>query len=236
MMISKVIKCAFPFLSCLVTGVAYANLLTNGSFEDGNWSGTGGSNGTSNGSWGHVSAGSSKITGWTVGGEGVDWHNGVEMPNPYGKYVVDLNGGRAGSVTQGSISQSFATTVGESYQLSFYLSNPYGYSSSSPLLRVDIAGNTYQFAPSSNKDWVKETIDFTAVSSTTTLSFSSLNGSGYWGPVIDNVSINTALQPATVSEPSILLLGLVSLASMIGFQKRPHKIPLKDNLPNRISF
>ena len=66
------------------TGTANANLLVNGSFELGTYAG---------GAWTRVAAGdSTTITGWTVGGAGIDWHNTDQMyPQVDGTKVVDLN-------------------------------------------------------------------------------------------------------------------------------------------------
>ena len=39
-----------------------------------------------------MTAGSSAITGWTIGGAGIDWHNGAQFnPIQNGLYAVDLN-------------------------------------------------------------------------------------------------------------------------------------------------
>lgn len=52
---------------------------------------------------------------------------------------------------------------------------------------------------------------FTATSTTTTLSFSSVNSANFWGPLLDNVSVT---QAQAVPEPgSVALLG-VGLAGL----------------------
>ena len=57
--------------------------MLNGSFELGAYTG---------GPYNYVTAGSSAITGWTIGGAGIDWHNDAQFnPIQNGLYAVDLN-------------------------------------------------------------------------------------------------------------------------------------------------
>src|SRR5258708_5732400 len=73
-------------LLSLSTGSAYADLLVNGSFENGSFSSC------SNGAWCRLSNGATDLTGWDIGGVAVDWHNSVQMNFPHtGDKVVDLN-------------------------------------------------------------------------------------------------------------------------------------------------
>ncbi|MDJ0601524.1 MAG: hypothetical protein QNJ37_22100 [Crocosphaera sp.] len=64
-----------------------SNLITNGSFEEGNFTGTG-----VDPTFTRIAPSSSDLTGWTVGGSGVDWHNSDVMNSPIeGEFVLDLN-------------------------------------------------------------------------------------------------------------------------------------------------
>jgi choice-of-anchor C domain-containing protein len=201
------------FSVCLFSSTANAaNLIVNPSFELGNWQG--------NWSWDRVSAGETDITGWTVGGVAVDWHNSAEMTNPHsGLYVVDFNLQGGGSET-GTLSQTVNTTANTEYLLSFYLTNPYGYSADTSILNVSIGGNNYSFSKAYSYhgalDWGLNTVSFVASSDLTTITFSSLNSDGYWGPVIDDVSLESIPTP----EPSSLLLGFMGLTSILGFKLR----------------
>jgi choice-of-anchor C domain-containing protein len=191
-----------------------ANLLTNGSFEEGNKAGF-------NFSWKTVVAGDNSITGWTVGGRAVDWHNSAEFKFPAdGQYVVDLNLSGQGISDTGTLSQSFATTIGNVYKLAFSLSGPKpaGYSFPDPRqVRVNIAGLEQIFSTPSSLNsslvWETKELTFKAVESVTTLKFSSVNGAGFWGPVLDNVSVEKV---STVPEPTSLI-GLFAVGALTTF-------------------
>ena len=194
---------------------ANANLITNGSFESGSWVAASAMN-----SWSHVLPGSGVITGWTVGGSyGVDWHNNTEFnPIQDGNYAIDLNGtGQSGST--GTIGQTIATVAGLTYHVSFYLAGP-GTGGPDPRqinLNISGVGNTLFSQDASNNqalDWGLKTLDFVAASSSTTLTFSSVNSASSWGPALDNVKVE-------VPEPaSIALLGLGLLGLGLGRRKQ----------------
>jgi choice-of-anchor C domain-containing protein len=191
----------------LLTGKASANLIKNGSFEEGDKTGF-------NYSYKRVNAGNTSITNWTVGGAGVDWHNKAELNQPQdSNLLVDLNL-NSGSQT-GTISQNFATVINANYTLKFWLAGP-NYES---IINVNIAGLNQQFSQASSSNsslvWGEKILNFTANDTTTTLTFSNPNGNGsYWGPLLDNVSIEGA---APVPLPPALFLfgsGLLGLAGL----------------------
>ncbi len=116
---------------------------------------------------------------------------------------------------------SFATNAGTEYTLSFELSgNPDG---GNPLktVQVDVAGviQTFTFDTSamgsskSNMKWVLETLTFVATGGTTTLKFTSLDGSGPFGAVIAIVDVE-------VPEPGTLALLGAGLLATAGFTRR----------------
>jgi choice-of-anchor C domain-containing protein len=206
-------------LSCTAT-TAKANSLVNGSFETGNYSPI------INTSYVIVSPGATNITGWTVGGAGVDWHqNSFEIQNAFdGTKMVDLNLQGGGLSDTGTLSQSFATTPGASYTLTFYLAGPNTSFPDPRQVRVDIAGIDQIFSQAASNNlalvWGKETLPFAANAATTTLMFSSVNGSGFWGPFLDNVSVD----PSAVPEPSSLVLGCLAIVSLGLFVCTRHRL------------
>ena len=202
---------------CLIsTAVVSANLITNGSFE------TGAYNDSAHPGYTRLAAGATDIDGWLVGGDGLDWYiiegdtahfgrNGVNGS----RYAVDLS--RDGGAGAYSISQTFATTAGSDYVLSFLLGAPWFDTG----ITVSIAGLSQTYAlsrgPQYGFDWAAISLDFTAIDAATTLSFTNTKG-GYWAPVIDNVGVENRTSP--VPEPSTMLLLGLGLASALSFRKK----------------
>jgi choice-of-anchor C domain-containing protein len=198
----------------LLAGSAGANLLTNGSFEDGV--------NPPVSSWKGLSAGNSDLTGWTIGGGGVDWENDM---TPHDGLFIDLNSG----LTPGTISQNFNAVVGQWYTLEFDLAGPGTWSpfTDPREVKVTLDGIEYIFsvAASSNSNlfWEEKSLNFQANATSMELTFASLaagnvtGGELYWGPVIDDVSVDR--DSASVPEPfSILLLGL-GILGITGFKR-----------------
>ena len=185
------------------------NLLINGSFEsttahpydnylDGNLA-----------DYIRLDGGSDRIEGWTVGGEGVDWHvvdTSLDHthfgPSGDGSLLaVDL---ALDSSPAGSISQTFTTRVGQQYRVSFLYGSP-GFDSA---LDVSIGGVTlsYKQPAGDQYDFVWESVSilFTARTPTATLTFTSVAGD-IWGPVVDAASVVAVPEPETYA---MLLAGL----------------------------
>ena len=171
---------------------AAPNLLNNGDFEQsiGN---------VSDGGYATVGAGAGTITGWTVGATSVDL-----IRNNYGainSVSVDLGG----SPGPGSLTQSFATTVGQTYRLDFdYFVNGGGFP-----LYVSFGTNnaTYSVVPSSATHAFQT---MTANSSSSSVSFTH-TFAGNSGPVIDNVSVTAVPEPESYA---MLMAGLGALGFM----------------------
>jgi len=138
-----------------------------------------------------LSAGDTSIDGWTVDSGSVDWI-GTYWPAAEGSMSIDLSGGEAGA-----ISQTFDTTIGNTYTVTFALSgNPAG-DPAIKTLDVSATGGTvssYTYDVTAlgndltNMNWTTESYTFLATSATTTLSFVSTT-EGVFGPAIDNVAV-----------------------------------------------
>ncbi len=157
--------------------------LANGSFED---------NGTyvDNGSgFQQLDAPNASIEGWTVDAGSVDWI-GTYWPAPDGAMSIDMSGADAGT-----ISQTFETTIGNTYTVAFLLSgNPAGPPAVKTLEVSATGGTTGLYTHDTTGTdltsmvWAAETYEFFATSATTTLTFVSTTA-GAFGPAIDNVVV-----------------------------------------------
>ena len=156
--------------------------LANSSFETGAY--------FDNGSgFQQLNAPNASITGWTVDAGSVDWI-GTYWPAQEGSKSIDMSG-----VEAGTLSQAFATTIGNTYNVSFQLSgNPAG-DPTVKTLEVSATGGTvglYSYDVTANDlthmNWRPETYSFLATSANTTLSFVSTTA-GAFGPAIDNVVV-----------------------------------------------
>ena len=180
-----------------------ASLLVNGGFEEGPRAGR----------FVNLPAGSKAITGWVVTGEAVDYI-GTLWRGSEGVHSVDLDGSVRSAITppyaQGGVAQTFATTPGTRYRVSFDLAgNPYA----PPVIkamRVSAAGDSQDFKfdvtgkSVARMGWSPSSWTFTARQASTTLEFRSLTAarSTGWGAAIDNVVVvaEAAAPPLEVRE------------------------------------
>ncbi|GGE07899.1 hypothetical protein GCM10011529_12890 [Polymorphobacter glacialis] len=194
---------------------ASAVTLVNGSFEAGSLSAP----------FETATAGSSAITGWTVGGFGVDYVGSYWMASD-GVRSVDLSGLNAGSV-----SQAFATTIGSNYTVTFDLSgNPDGGVGTRTAI-VSIDGSlpsikSYVVAPSNSREsmnWQTYSYDFTAFTTTSRLVFASADYTPF-GPALDNVSVidNGGGAGSTVPEPATWAMLMIGFG-MVGMTVRSRR-------------
>lgn len=210
-------------LLALGTVNAKANQITNGSFENTDKTFVGDGNLVD-----ELASGSSIIPGWTtINGVPTAW---IENGNPWnisaadGNYFLDLTG-YSNVGTYGGVSQSFATTPGTSYVVTFDLG--YGGNSTAfggPVSVLASAGGTSgTFTSGSGTPnpavWDLETFGFTASSSMTTLSFigETTRGGEYIG--LDNVDVEVGTPtPPAVPEPgtcTLLLTGMSFLGCVV---------------------
>jgi choice-of-anchor C domain-containing protein len=189
----------------LVAGAspAVAAPFTNGSFELGSVNPGSG--------WMTLGSGSSAITGWEIFDGTIDYI-GTYWQAADGSRSVDLNGndGSAG------IRQTFDTIGGDTYQIRFALAgNPDGApltksvqvtsGGASQLFTFTVPGGTSH----ADMNWVYHSLLFTATGGSTTLSFLSNTSGVFFGPAIDDVSVTTVPEPATLS---LVALGLAGCA------------------------
>ncbi len=196
------------------TGSAHANLLTNGSFEQGTHTNDGNNTET-------FGAGAADMTGWTTVGSHVSW---IADPNPFGLTAqdgtrfLDLTGYTAGAPF-GGVTQTIATTPGATYQLSFELGSYTTRWGGPPVSITALVGSTSQLftdaAPHTASTWTEETLDFTATGTSTAITLEGSAGFNYIG--LDNVDVECATSSGctgggggtAVPEPATLpLLGL----------------------------
>ena len=166
----------------LLTGAAPANLIKNGGFDLGPQP----SNFTT------LARGSTAIPGWmvtlgTIDIIGPNWHDADG-----GKNSIDLDG----TPGPGGIAQSFATTKGAKYTVSFALAaNPdCGPTMKRLMVTAGPANLRYAFDSSHASDahmgWQTKSFSFKASGSRTTLAFTSLDPKGsLCGPAIDAVRV-----------------------------------------------
>ncbi len=174
-------------LSLAGISAAAGPTIVNGSFESG----------TDPGLFTQLSAvNSTTITGWTVSDGTVDYI-GTYWPAADGVRSVDLNGSGAGAVRQ-----TFATTVGTSYRVTFSMSgNPAG-GAGTKTMTADTGGTPIAFSYEvgagntlADMKWAKKSFLFTAAAATTTLTFTSTT-SGVYGPALDKVRVELAIVKA----------------------------------------
>lgn len=208
---------SLAFCIALAAGTnAHANLLVNGSFEQGAFVNQGFQTMS-------LAPGSTVITGWTVVTDTTAW---INVGNPFGltasegSRFLDLTNYSAGAPFAG-VAQTFATLAGATYTLTFDLggSNAWGrpdglIASAAGASQVFTTGPASTTTPSN--DWYQESMNFVATGASTTLTLQGNLGFNYIG--VDNVSVVLASDPSTppvaaVPEPSSWALMLAGLAA-----------------------
>jgi len=193
--------------------------------------------------WQYLGPGSTAIAGWTVGSAGINWVYEYNRPG-YGwettvsgdgaHYSVGLQGYGASGYETGTIFQTFDTVNGQKYTLNYLYSMAPAAALSKTFVQASVRAEglptqviTYTLADhptystasiGSNMAWVLGSYSWTAVGSTTTISFQSLEtGTG------NSVNINGGIaldglhfQRDDVPEPATMSMmfgaGLFGLA------------------------
>ncbi|MBW3598116.1 MAG: DUF642 domain-containing protein, partial [Planctomycetes bacterium] len=181
---------SIPFT--LVAGLS-GGLILNGSFEAGPTDADARWNSGGFMTLGHNQGGIRDIYGWTVAADGqIDLVRSDETPD--GNRFVDLTG----SPLVGMIEQTFATTIGHEYLVTFDISGvELGPPDTGVAMRVQVATGECAAFVSTPYEWETKQWRFTATQDLTTLQFASLHPSaGGHGPILDNVVV-TELGPAS---------------------------------------
>ncbi len=218
---TRLISRALTSAACallLASAASAGNLLVNGSFESGP---------PVPGLYVNLLEGSTAIPGWTVGEHQIDYVGPSAWNASQGQFNLDLDGS-VGQPRNGSIYQTFATTIGQQYVVSFDLSgNIWGL----PLVKqVEVsAGNAVEvhsfdigavvpFVTPGTLSYTHETLVFVAVSTSTTLTFKSLtqlsSTAPDHGPVLDNVVVEAGT--ATWTDIGFALAGVAGKPQLDG--------------------
>ena len=194
-------------LGAVLSTAAQANLIENGGFEDiGNSVAIGGYGSSS--TWQIYSS----IPDWDASQNMEIWTNNFIVPAYEGNNVIELNAhpGQAGGVF--SIYQSFETTIGQEYELTF--AGRKRQANSDEAFMVSVADLTDSIYNQAWGTWTEYSYNFTATSELSTLTFTSLDGGrDTTGNIFDAVSVQEVPEPETVA---MLCLGLIGL----GVQRR----------------
>jgi choice-of-anchor C domain-containing protein len=155
-------------------------------------------------------AGSNAITGWVVTSGSIDCLYSDYWLASDGERVLDLNG-----LSAGGISQTFATTPGQSYEVLFDQSGNPEAGSRISQMRVLAATQSADFQfdttghSATDMGWATRSWTFTAADVSTALEFVSLDYSNpRFGPALDNVRISVIPEPATLA---VLALGALAM-------------------------
>jgi hypothetical protein len=139
-------------------------------------------------------AGATTLTGWQVGGLGVDWLGTPDYAAADGVHAVDLG---YFDVAGGSISVTLPTQVGATYALDFMAAAVSGQSSYTNTGTVSAgslvgAGFTVPFSAANAfgaQVYVPQSFSFAATGASTVVTISAAVAGTSYGPVIDDVSV-----------------------------------------------
>ena len=191
----------------VTTGVV--ELLINGSFE---------ANTQNANSW-HIY---SNLTGWTGGTAGIELRNNVAGAASQGNNYVELD-----TTANSWMTQNVATSLNDTYSLSFAYSPRLGVATNSNGIEVLWNGNsvgtfTGSGAGASGHVWQTKTINLLGTGSTSSLMFRAIGISDSYGGSLDKISLTRNTMTTPVPEPETYAMMLAGLAGL-GFMARRKK-------------
>jgi choice-of-anchor C domain-containing protein len=190
----------------LLGPVAQANILSNGGFEDTGF--------TTPFSFTTINAGSTDLSGWVIEAGSVDLINNYWQPAS-GHFSLDLNGNSAAT-----ISQQFATTIGQTYIVSFDMAGNTDGAEDKNITVGVTGGYTFGFSVAgkshSEMGWESKGFTFTADSELSTITFQGDSANTYYGAALDNISVSAVPEADSYA---MLLAGL----GLVGFIARRKK-------------
>ena len=220
-----IIASAISLFASAVT--AGANIILNGSFETPT---------VPTGNFMNFPVGSASLQDWSVFGpsgtvvsivSGAFSQNGVSFPAEDGNQWLDLTGDNSNS-TEG-VSQTAATTVGDQYQLSYWIGNTTGGGifGTTSTVKVTLNGTPAFSDTNSNVspttlNWEQFTHTFVATGTSTTLGFQNGDPAGDNSNGLDVVLIDLGpAPPPSIPEPASL--GLLAMGiGLLAFARRKH--------------
>jgi hypothetical protein len=189
------------------TASAAGNLFTDGSFE---------SIAQANGTWNTYTS----VPGWTVTtASGSSTSNGLEVRNNVagtaqdGHNFIELDG-----YENDKIKQSFTTTIGKDYEISFWFADRAGVAAGSEgFLATVVSGSSasaagFGAAGDNGTAWHLITMDFTAESTTSVFSIKATGTSDGYGTSFDNFQATAVPEPASLGlfAAGMAVLGLTA--------------------------
>lgn len=209
--ISLAASAAFAVLSA--PALAATSLISNGSFE------------TAPAGNSILPGNDNTIPGWTTVNEGVEWFtSGTSGTGPAhdGISMIDLAWFTSNGTPGGGIQQSFATTPGQTYVLTFYGINTNSFGrTGGGVVETLIDGNAlasvnvvrFQTSWASTSDWQPYTQSFVAAATTTTLTFKNTQNALEHFAYIDSVSVVAAVPEPETYALMLAGIGLVHYAA-----------------------
>lgn len=189
----------------MTAAASQASLIVNGGFEAG-----GTFVNTALGAM-QLPGASSTISGWTSTGDEIAWVDDTNLDGIFaseGSRHLDL-AGFTNVAPAGGIEQSFATTVGQTYVVTFEMATNPAYGQS--CIAVFAAGSFQIFTPTvgPGQIWHSYSWNFTATSTTTTLKFQEANSGQTVYNGLDNVAVNAVPEPASLTAFGLGLAALL---------------------------
>ena len=200
---------------CLFGASAQANLLSNGSFEDGAFVPVPLTNTMS------LDVGDTTMTGWTVVDKKIAWilQPAFGLNASDGQKFLDLTD-YSNLVPFGGVTQAIATVVGQAYTLSFDLGSSAAYNIPSSVVAIIDAnpGVTFVSTSINNNVWQSFSLNFTAASVLTSITLTGGSGTpGTFYVGLDNIDVS-AVSP--VPEPEALVLALAGIGIVAASRRR----------------